>query len=210
MSYKIYNAYQISIAEYENFLNVAKKKACEYLSKVWNSLDFKKEFIEDFAKKVYDSPIADKITSFEEFKSSSLDLIKTLAKIDLLLEASYSDLNSIFCVDADLSIYIDKELMYIIPGGSLKNCKFKEFKEYRYFNNSDKPSQISTKEWNNRKEIWDKVLNTNLLKCDILNFHSNEDKNLLNTFLKNKVKKHYYNVMYWIIINNDKNIRKRI
>lgn len=72
----------------------------------------------------------------------------------------------------------------------------KYFSKYGYWNNSDKPDNISSKDWNTRRKRWDKVIDGKMLCYNLINntdnvlpkfFISKDDKNefvdkLLNSF----------------------------
>lgn len=67
----------------------------------------------------------------------------------------------------------------------------KDFKLYEYWNNTDRPSHISLKDWNERSDNWD----------HIVNYYPSQDMNTVN-IVPNGMDNLDYNVLYNLIPND--------
>jgi len=67
----------------------------------------------------------------------------------------YDMKNYYFCYD----FYADMKIDYEKYG----------FKEYMYYNNTDRPDNITAQQWEKRKKEWDIALESNIIKIDIIN-----------------------------------------
>jgi hypothetical protein len=91
-----------------------------------------------------------------------------------------------FDFDVSISFFELDGRIYLIPhteSMSAATCNALNFlrkdpacEDFRYWNNTDKPSQITTREWNRRASAWNKILdnhpsNLRLVICDYYNYY---------------------------------------
>lgn len=82
--------------------------------------------------------------------------------LSLSIRASESPLRGEpFLIDASLNAWIYSGRIYVIPYAQfLYSGDFTappEAHEYRYWNNTDRPGEITDREWGNRRKTWDRV-----------------------------------------------------
>jgi len=69
-----------------------------------------------------------------------------------------------FGIEMGCQVFIHGRYAYIIPCGEdwlLKGFELPEFAEdFSYWNNSDRPDELSDREWNRRGRTWDKIIGT--------------------------------------------------
>lgn len=63
-----------------------------------------------------------------------------------------------FEIDCSLNVWFYKNKFYVIPYGEWDGFKVpKGVEEYGYWNNTDQPEGVTTRQWNARGKTWDKV-----------------------------------------------------
>lgn len=156
MSTKIYTAWRCRTNTFPKFLEHFRKNcfktAVRYIRETFKSVFDAKENFET----VFDRRVAPK-----------------------LYAASVSKISSQYCVDASLNVWYHNRHFYIIPYGIL----FKTYKpvegvtDYSYWDNADRPDNITRRQWRNRYMTWSAVCLDNWdihrLQYDIINIGQN-------------------------------------
>lgn len=164
MSTKIWEAYKIPADKLNEFIDIARECKIKEIMNISKALfDLVKEEAID---KRMERDKTFKYYSDEEWAEHLKDVNnRTYTRFELfweLIEAgSRSRERTPFDMTCGFNIWLYEGSFYIIPfgeHGSFINIKFPEWvKEFHYQNQTDKPSRISTKEWNKRRDVWDKV-----------------------------------------------------
>jgi len=81
--------------------------------------------------------------------------------IDHCKEASKRVEKDYYDIDCGLNIWLHGNYAYAIPIGPnwvLDNIKFPKWVEdYSYWNNTDQPDNVTDRQWNSRRDTWDKI-----------------------------------------------------
>lgn len=171
MSMKIYDAFY-SIKPIEDIMQVLRTKRYRYLSAVKSLVV--NEMI-DMAVKEFDD---------QSFYGYSLDYLMTKS-FNTLIDNFEKDL---FVLNTKLVVYLypfDGKTYIILSGSDeLKSLFINEesdtlgLVEYQYWNNEDKPKNISNKEWNERYDFWERALSMSTFddyKDNFLSYKYNEN-----------------------------------
>ena len=181
MSYKIYNAWKIktnNLYKFDSLYNeVCIKKTVDHIINN-NNPGSKEIYFQE-----YGQDFIDIVNKFFEKESEQNLIYKYFVHFYLANKASR--LSRQACnLDCGYSIYPDKTYSYII-GDFSRSIEFdkQDFPDwvvdYFYYNNSDKPEDISRQHWNYRFKKWTYLLNKNYnIYSECLNFTKLESKNL--------------------------------
>jgi hypothetical protein len=164
MSTKIWEAYKIPIDKLNDFIDIVREvKMKEIVSLAKSLFDCVKEEAID---KRLERDKSYRYYSDEEWAEHLKDISSRIyARFELFWELIEAGANSRERTPLDITcgfnMWCYDGNFYIIPfgeHGSFRGVKFPEWvTEYHYQNQTDKPSRISNKEWNNRRKTWDKV-----------------------------------------------------
>jgi hypothetical protein len=124
--------------------------------------------INDFKRKIDEKDITNILSGNNSLLVNLVNLINKRCKNvlnSLERDVSYDFDLSILFAPANKKIFIYPYYEYREYFDLLK----KYFKNYGYWNNTDKPEDITEKNWNIRRKSWDKVLNNKMLKYTLLN-----------------------------------------
>lgn len=129
-----------------------------------------------------------KIIRENKFSNSLYNIIKTLADVRHK-KSYYSDTRDVSCdFHLILNIFGYKDKIVLYPFYEQKEYRKiidQEFEEYAYFNNTDRPENISDKEWDERSKIWNYVLDNQ----EPLQFNAFKSyEGVLNFFLEEEIK----------------------
>ena len=72
-------------------------------------------------------------------------------------KASMSPLRSYFDLDSSANVWIDGRYTYIIPYGLTTMPDVDYLEDYRYFNNTDRPEDMTAAQWGARYRKWNKL-----------------------------------------------------
>lgn len=106
---------------------------------------------------MYDS--GEKLEKLKYIRNISFDFIKNYHKV---YSSRVIDLDTMNC-DIETNVYyqfVGDDIYGVIYSALSKINKLwfsmPEVQDYSYWNNSDRPKEIKTKEWNNRRDFWNK------------------------------------------------------
>lgn len=157
MSIKIWDAYRLPKSGLNEFLALVRGATLEVFYK---NLDERINFIND-----------DKV--IESVDRTEASLISNLGTLpdwydrerctdrnrwgmleEKLIEASRGSLKSYFDLDASFNIWLDRRYAYVIPYGRVKIPSLDWVTDYHYQNQTDRPDDISGKQWAARSKKW--------------------------------------------------------
>lgn len=180
MSLKIYTAYKLPNSKVSDFANMVsdfqRNKVANFLNEFIQNIN--RDPFEEWFNESYDR------MDLNEFKDNEHALNKL--KFDFLIEervrpASKSSERSPFCIDCGWRLYFDSELAYTMPYGErwiykdVENIFPDWIEDFTYWNNTDRPDDISKNEWQERRDKWDELLERNAptITVNVLEFGKN-------------------------------------
>jgi hypothetical protein len=137
-------------------------------TKIYNAWRFPHSNLADFIDQIH-AHMMEKIISQAKKLMEGVDkdyhpdkpgqLKKILFNAYILSKSHYR----IFNFDCGVNLYPQKRWIYALPYGGYYTFETfepngKNIEEYSYWNNSDKPDEISTRSWNTRAKNWDLAL----------------------------------------------------
>jgi hypothetical protein len=131
------------------FRGVCLKQAAKATSELM--VGFKKEYVNKQAKKLADNTTVKKYLEGREKWFRCALAFRTFAENS---RHQYAFLN----IDCWANIFLQGRYCYIIPSFPLPNAKVKYpewVEEYGYWNNSDPPTHLTTRQWATRRKHWD-------------------------------------------------------
>ena len=151
-------------------------KIDKYLLNLYDSCIFKRnneiesceEKLEKIKNKIFDNSYPEKLINMAE------DVVMSNS-----MHCMFKGINSAVNFKSELALYplIDKLLLIIYDGelaaDLLQNkdfCERYEFSEYGYWNNVDKPENVSDQEWDQRKRDWENIDNIPAKNCICFSF----------------------------------------
>lgn len=169
MSTKIYEAYRCSVKNLNEFLRIMREHC---FAKVQDRIEIlMPEVTQEKIREYYDEK--DWEMSFDEFLNKKEKYFRFRYVFNLACEASLSDVRDLFfCFDCSLNIWIHKNKAYIIPYG--EKWIYKDFlkpdgtEEYYYWNNSDRPDNITNRQWQSRAKNWQEICLNNWNKSRLM------------------------------------------
>lgn len=169
MSIKIYNGYRRKVEnldDLQNFLNDFKEKAKRLHQKAYTAafIDCVVGIVDARTAEVED-PNDDKSNVPYWIAHKTIQDEYTKTKLPIASRAMLYDF------ECSLSIFLEGEYAYFLIFA--ENQKFhklfsrqKSVHEFNFWNNTDKPNHISDKRWEERSEIWDRVLGPSGVPAD--------------------------------------------
>lgn len=157
MSIKIYEAYKIPITKLNSFLEEARDQTFKFAGKyIDNLMSFiKPELIEVEWNRKYPTGVAKGCE-----KSSRKRIAFELVEKEII-KASLSTLKNPFDIECGFNIWLKGKFAYIIPifpNHIGKNFKYPKYaKDYCYYNNTDRPKNITSKQWEDRYKNWESL-----------------------------------------------------
>lgn len=156
MSTKIYFAWRIKPIHFNGFLDKYRKFIFNNAKKVFFDYAASME-IEEINNYI----LNDKIKFDFKDENKKIEFYRYKLTIQEAIYSSFSDLRLNNCdIDGSLNVWFYKNYFYVIPYCSFQISKFKKppfAEDYCYFNNTDKPRNISQKNWSKRSKIWNEV-----------------------------------------------------
>lgn len=167
MSTKIFNGYRRkveNIDDLQNFLNVFKEKARRLHQKA-----YMKAYV-DYVVRIIDSRAAE--IEGEESDNAPFWIVQRNIQKDYektKLPGAARTMEHDF--ECSVSIFLEGEYAYFMVFSENKKFKAlfsrqKGVHEFHYWNNTDKPRHISNKRWEERSEIWDRILGPSGVPAD--------------------------------------------
>jgi hypothetical protein len=160
MSTKIYTAWRFRQNKLNEFLQLARKSVFKKEYKWWtNSMyGISAEEEEEQLKKIERQKLKDLIRK----KIARYFIVKN--RIDNTIRESDKDpTKKTLLRESGFHFWLYKGYYYCIPWGQYTDNHFSSVKfpgwveNYSYWNNTDQPKNITNREWNNRRKMWDKV-----------------------------------------------------
>lgn len=147
MSTKIYNAWKVEINKLNEFIDFVRPQVLECARNIILDL-MPKVSIEGIEKQREEHPYYHKE-----------DELRLECVLDSCRYVSNQTTRFLaFDIDLILNIWLYKGDAYIIPVGEYRYFNVPEnTEEFRYWNNTDKPEELSDKEWDHRREIWSNI-----------------------------------------------------
>ena len=146
MSTKIYCAWRVQIKDLNSFIDFVRPQVYSYSEKIISNImgAVTNEYVK--TKKI-------------EHPYFSEERIKIDRAIELCRDVSKQDKRSPRVdIDFSLNIWLYRDSAYIIPIGEYKNFEVPDFsEEYGYWNNTDRPEEVTEKQWEERCDTWDKI-----------------------------------------------------
>jgi len=157
MSTKIYFAWRCKDNCFDRFLQSIREHCFAIARKKLNQLSNHVS-----QQVVVDEYVKDKKCTLNGFIRTHGRRIRLYHAIyDVTLE-SYSSRRSDFCIDLALNVFYYNKYFYVVPVGEsymFAGLKLVDGVEnYEYYNNTDKPRNISTRQWAKRASIWDELI----------------------------------------------------
>lgn len=171
MSTKIYTAYRLKNGKnLWKFIHKSKQQAKEGIEKIL--MDTYRRWLDDqeFLEKIV------KNYNPEDYTSLAFEMSDYLTR--KYKEQVTSPLRTPFNMDVSYTVRESKGRYYIIPycDGIMRNTldflrEHEDLEEYSYWDNTDKPEEISQAKWNKRGDNWEKVIEhwDNYVTVEILN-----------------------------------------
>lgn len=165
MSTKIYYAYRVPTKIFvPEFLPAYRKhvfgKAAERVEGLAAVEDVKEEL-----RECYDKYWTEIEVSFDDFVKEREKKFKIRSVYRKAYGASKSPYRDVYCcLDCSLNIWWRKNKFYVILYGErwlyedFEKIKSKGWEEYVYWNNTDRPDNISGSAWQRRKDNWEPML----------------------------------------------------
>ena len=123
-----------------------------------------KQDVSEKMREVYEKNQWSGSMPFDEYVIKRTKLFQLRATFQKMAEASESSHRCfVYCIDASLNIWIQKGKAYCIPYGeswlidAFPIDSVPGVEEYGYWNNSDRPEEISQKSWDAREKNWDNI-----------------------------------------------------
>jgi len=156
MSTKIYNAYSVPIVKLSMFTKYFNNFGIKYVSKEITSL---MDFIKKESLVAIDVCSKDISAFDEEFQ---LKFRKLVYIFNWWMQSSKENEYSKYNFDLSFNVFIENEMAYIIPyfSDNRMQRKFilpKYCNDFCYFNNVDRPDNVSDKEWEDRRKVWERI-----------------------------------------------------
>ncbi len=160
MSTKIYTAYRCGIKDFTKVFLPAFRETC-FKAAAKRAKELMKHVEDSVIKEVYDKGWQDEM-SYEQYQQKLGKLCRFRHVFRTCAEASkQAERDFLFCFDISLNLWLYNNKAYIIPiGEGWIYEKFKipeEAEEYAYWNSSDKPNEITARQWQARLDTWEKV-----------------------------------------------------
>jgi hypothetical protein len=154
MSMKVYYAWKVPADEINTALNSLNDQAIKQ----------EHEFLQEIYDNVPDEKVQEKIDEGSKHSEEviRLSLAIAVAMTHNKLTYPYGDIPP----NAACNMWFFEGYWYIIPYGNYKWEVPVGFQDFAYWNNVDKPEDISDEKWSHRAEVWDSILeNEYELKC---------------------------------------------
>lgn len=159
MSWKIYNGFILkNITKLEDALEFVKSLSNEFAIE---ADDYWKGLIISYAIAQYDNDCADNTKPSKNYINESLHLFRQEER-----ETSKSGAKSVTDTRVGVSlcstiIHGKKRIigMLFCDNGRLRNKFFnlEEIENYSFYDSTDKPDEVSTRDWNYRKKVWSEI-----------------------------------------------------
>jgi hypothetical protein len=161
MSTKIYYGYRCSVKTFNEVFLPAFREHC--LAKVQERIELLMDAVlPEKIREYYENKNWQEEMPYEEFLVKKEKFFRFRTVFKLACEASKDDKrNFISCLDCSLNVWLHKNNVYIIPYG--ETWIYDDFKlpegaeDYSYWNNTDRPDEISNRKWNERRNNWEAV-----------------------------------------------------
>ena len=182
MSTKIYTAWRVPIGRFNEFLNLihnymhneAKKQLKQLMGAILPAK------IEELMEKIYHEKGWSKEKTYPQFKEVRNwdEYIRFRYAIELCYKASKGkERDPFFDLDCSLNVWLNGRKAYIIPygeGSKYAGFQIPDFAEdYEYWDNSDRPDEVSQRQWRSRADKWENVCfvdwNKNRLLHEVVN-----------------------------------------
>lgn len=147
MSIKIYHAWKVEINKLNEFIDFVRPQVLECARNI--ILDLMPHVSQEgIDKQKYEHPYY--------HKDDELRLECVLDSCRYVSNHSERCLN--FDIDLILNIWLYKDYAYIIPVGAYRYFDAPEgIEEFRYWNNTNRPEELSEEEWDFRRETWNNI-----------------------------------------------------
>lgn len=177
MSTKIYYAWRVKHKDLERFIE-------EFRNHVFNAgVDYVNNLVADNPKEppshIIENIGLEKARRVMEIR----EIVKTLYKDSL---ARYP----LFDMGCGLRIFLDGTYFNILPWGGYhfyKDFSSEVGKDWSYWNNSDRPDDISSREWKRREASWGSVNESYSILCNVLGIKEWRDRYEFFRFYGNKM-----------------------
>jgi len=166
MSTKIYYACRFPKSRINDFLDATREYA---LNKIYERIsglmkDLKPKVVAKFTDK-YLKKIEKTKKDFDkkDWVGFEQTIRYTLVMKHCVLASQDTRRDALFCIDFAVNIWLDKRFAYAIPYGEywLKADWLKSMpewvKDYAYWNNTDRPDELSAAQWSARRKKWDEL-----------------------------------------------------
>jgi hypothetical protein len=161
MSTKIYTAWRCSVWTFEQDFVPAFRKHCmkQVVARVKKLAAAVKD---ERLKEIYETKGWAKEHTYDQFLALKEDFIRVREVFREAAKASKKlERDVLFCLDCSFNVWFNNHKAYIIPYGEhwitegFKPPKGVE--DYAYWNNTDKPDELTDRQWAARKRKWDEV-----------------------------------------------------
>lgn len=151
MSTKIYQAWRFKEEHWAEFIDFVHENMMNRVCELVKEMMAKAELTEENYKEIKESKNPKRVEDWLR-----LDKIE-----ESLIEAAKDPRKSYWDIECGWNFWILDDYVYSMPIGPysiVEYIKVPDFAEdYRYFNNTDRPKNISEKEWDERREMWNKI-----------------------------------------------------
>jgi len=147
MSTKIYHAWKVEIKKLNEFIDFVRPQVLE------NASNIILELMPNVTKEGIDKQKKEHPYYHKENE------LRLECLFDICREISNSNMKSRrFDVDFSLNIWLRNNYAYVIPIGYYHWFDVPpNTKDFKYFNNTDRPEGLSEEEWDFRREAWDNI-----------------------------------------------------